>query len=233
MNFVCVTKTERSVIMANEKGVKYVTPVGELSWVNISGQGKLNYNEDGYNYQANIALSGADAEAFKAKIDEVKEGCPKNLKLKSLGYRPEWQDKEGNLFVETEERTPDEKDGDKLTGRIIFTASTRTTFDDGKPTTINVYNAKGKKVDMGDRLIGNGSFGSLSTKLKVYVNGKATGVSIYLKAVQLTKFVPYEDGGGFAEVEGDFDGFDDADEEFQNSDEASASPQETKEKPRL
>lgn len=203
----------------SDKGVKIVTPVGPLSWVQITGQGKLNYNEDGYNYVSTLTLDTETAKPLIAQIDEIAKGCPADKKFKSNGYRPVYLDKDGNQFVETDNRAFDEKNGDKKTDLLAFSFATRTQYDDGKPTVIGVYNAKGDKVVLGDRLIGNGTIGSLSGKGKVYVNGKNTGVSLYLKAVQIVKYVPYDGDAGFAKVEADdaFTGFDEANDDFQKS----------------
>jgi hypothetical protein len=201
----------------SDKGVKILTPVGPLSWVQITGQGKLNYNEDGYNYVATLTLDEETAKPLIAQIDEIAKGCPADKKFKSNGYRPVFLDKDDKQFVETDNRVFDEKNGDKKTNLLAFSFATRTKYDDGKPTIINVYNAKGVKVVLGDRLIGNGTIGSISGKGKVYVNGKNTGVSLYLKAVQVVKYVPYDGDAGFAAVEADdaFMGFDEADDDFQ------------------
>lgn len=220
----------------SDKNDKVITPVGVLSWVQITGKGKLNYNEDGYNYVATLTLTKEQAAPLLAQIDEIAEGCPKALKVKSKGYRPVFLDKDGNQFVETENREFDEKAGDKETDLLAFSFATRTSYDDGKPTVIGTFNAKGVKVNLGERQIGNGTVGSISGKAKVYVNGKNTGVSLYLKAIQIVKFVAYDGDAGFAavDVEDGFEGFDEADDSFQKSDESPAeAPKETKQKPRL
>lgn len=209
----------------SDKGVKIITPVGPLSWVQITGKGKENYNKDGFNYVATLTLDKKTAEPLLAEIEEIAKGCSATLKVKSKGYRPVYLDKDGNQFVETENREFDKEAGDTETDLLAFSFATRTTFDDGKPTTIGTYNAKGDKVVLGERLIGNGTIGSISGKGKVYVNGRNTGVSLYLKAIQIVKYVPYEGDAGFAAVDDAdaFTGFDDANDDFQKSEpEASA-----------
>ncbi len=220
----------------SDKGVKIITPVGPLSWVQITGKGKENYNKDGFNYVATLTLDKKTAEPLLAEIEEIAKGCPATLKVKSKGYRPVFVDKDGNQFVETENREFNEKAGDKPTDLIAFSFATRTTFDDGKPTVIGVYNAKGDKVTLGERLIGNGTIGSISGKGKVYVNGRNTGVSLYLKAVQIVKYVPYDGDAGFAAVDDAdaFTGFDDANDDFQKSEpDAAPATEVQKTKPKL
>lgn len=209
-----------------------VTPVGELFYVNISGQGKQNYNEDGYNYVATVHLSGKPAEKLKQEIEEVLGPVPAGKTVKSRGYRELYKDKEGKLFTPTSNRKV--TDEDTKTDLTAFTFSTSTTFADGKPKKINVFNKNQGKVELGDRKIGNGSRGAISGKMKQFVKGKEMGVSLFLNAVQITQFIPYEGDAGFeAQDEGDFEGFDDADENFQNSAAAEPAPAKEKAKPKL
>jgi len=75
------------------------------------------------------------------------------------------------------------------------------------PHDIAIYNAKGNKVSLGDKKIGNGSLGAIVGAAGVYDAGKgAQGVTLYLNAIQLTKFVEYTQDAGFDAQEGDFDG---------------------------
>lgn len=210
--------------MSELKGVKNVTPVGELHWVNISGQGKRNYNDDGYIYTATIYLEGEAAAAERKKIEDVLGPVPKGANVKSLGFRNLVKDKEGNLHTPNKdgEVNVENEDGETVdiaseceeTDIWAFTYSTKTEFEDGKTKEIGVHNKDGKKISMGDKLIGNGSFGALSGKLKRFAKGKDIGVSLFLHAVQLTKFVPYEGGAGFGAQEGEFEGVSDEETGF-------------------
>lgn len=206
--------------MSKNDLVPVVTPVGELHWVNISGQGKENYNEDGYNYVATVHLEGDKAKVLRDKIEEVLGEVPKGKTVKSRGYRELMKDKEGNLH------TPNKDgeiivDGENITddceasGIFAFTFTTGTTFADGKTKVVSVYNAgskagKPQKVNLGERKIGNGSEGAISGKMRRFERGKDIGVSLFLHAVQLTKFNEYEGDAGFDVQEGDFEGVDDA-----------------------
>mgnify|MGYP001211792627 CR=1 FL=1 len=201
--------------MSSFNAVKAKSPIGEFSWVTVSGQGKLNYNKDGYVYQVVQTIHKDVAAPFIAEIDAVLDQCPKDLKIRSRGYKPVWKAledhdnlKAGQMFVETDDRRRTDKD--ELTDFYMFSYQTKTTFSDGKTKEIGVYNSKGHKVDLGERLVGNGSMGRVSCKIKPYVNGRASGVSLYLNGIQITKFVEFQ-GDSFDALEGDFDGFDNDD----------------------
>lgn len=232
-----------------DKGVKNVTPVGELNWVNISGQGKRNYNDDGYVYVATVNLEGDDAEAERKKIDDVLGPIPKGSIVKSKGYRNLVMDSDGNLrtpnkdgkvLAENEEGELEDITKDcKETDVWSFTYSTITTFPDGKTKEVAVYNKDAKKISMGDRLIGNKSIGAISGKLKRFSRGKEIGVSLFLHAIQITKFEEYEGGAGFGEQEGEFEGVTDKESGFtgaaeeDNSNDTPSPKSKPKTKPKL
>lgn len=185
--------------------IKIATPVGELHYVNISGQGKENYNEDGYEYVATVYLDKTKPEVveFIAKIEELKLSGPKDKTLQTSGYFDLFKDEEGKLFAHT-----DEKDGGEPTNLIGARFKTKTTFTDGKQKKIAVYNVKRKVVDLGERRVGNGTIGAISGAMQLYVNGKKWGISLFLNSIQITKFIEYVGDAGFEEQEGDFEGFD-------------------------
>ena len=199
-----------------DTGVKNVTPVGELHWVNITGQGKENYNGDGYNYVATVYLEGEAAETEKKKIQDVLGPVPKGSNVKSLGYRNLVKDSEGNLRTPNKDGAvlAENEDGEEVdivdecekTDIWAFTYSTITAFPDGKTKEVAVYNKDAKKISLGDRLIGNGSVGAISGKMKRFSRGKDIGVSLFLHAIQITKFNEYEGGAGFGTQEGEFEG---------------------------
>lgn len=179
--------------------VKVVTPVGELWYVNITGQGKENFNEDGYDYVATVRLNEKDSADLRKKIDDVLGPLPKGYTVKSKGYRELKEDDEG-IYTPTS-ATTDRDEKAKDTGIFAFTFKTNTIFGDGRPKKVAVYNSAAKKVDMGDRLIGNTSVGAISGGMQRYDNAKAKecGVSLFLNAVQLTTYVPYTGDAGFEE----------------------------------
>lgn len=189
--------------------VPIVTPVGELHYVQISGQGKLNYNEDGYNYVGTIYLTGEAAQAVITALKETLGDVPKSKNLKSKGYRELLEDDEG-VYQPTSNTT--ERDaGAKKTGTYAFNFSTNTTFKDGKKKKVSVYNSANppSRIDLGERKIGNGSKGAISGKLRRYEKGKDVGVSLFLNAVQLVEFVEFTGDDGFEQQEGGFTGTDD------------------------
>jgi len=186
--------------------VPVVTPVGELHYVNISGQGKQNYNEDGYNYVATINLTGKDAEDLKEEIDEVIGEVAKGENLKSRGYRELMEDEKG-IYTPTQ-NTKERDASAKATGIYAFSFSTATTFADGKTKKISVYNSANppSRINLGDKKIGNGSKGCISGKMQRYKKGKDVGISLFLNAVQLVDFKEYVDDAGFAAQDGGFVG---------------------------
>lgn len=216
--------------------IPVVTPVGSLNYVQISGQGKQNYNEDGYVYVATVHLTGDKAEALKAKLDDVLGEIAKGENLKSRGYRELMEDEDG---IYTPTSNTKERDANaKPTGITAFTFSTATTFSDGKPKKISVYNSavpKPQKINLGDKKIGNGSEGAISGNLKRYKKGKDVGVSLFLNSVQLVKFVEYTEDAGFEGVEGGYTGEDEGVDVSTMETEAVSTPAATttKAKPKL
>lgn len=211
--------------------VKVSTPIGKLMWLNISGQGKLNYNEDGREYVASVILDKDTAEPLIGQIQEVYDADhQKGKKLKSMGYKPC-----------TEEGKTKDDDGNEVDAKdaeyFVFNFKTGTTFKDGKAKKIAIYNANAKKVDIGDTRVGNGSSGAISGSMRYYINGKEDGVSLWLNAVQITKLVEYTEDAGFeaSEDEGGFTGVEDAETGFTGQPEDSGDADEApkKAKPRL
>lgn len=188
------------------------SPVGELEWVIVGGQGKLNTLNDKYYYQATLVLDSESQECkdFIAEIDQFFEDeADKKMKKKnkkSTGYAPH------------KVRTGEDEDGDPIyeeTGKTAFMFKTETTFKDGNAKTIGIHNAKGARVALGNRKIGNGSVGRINGVIKTYDQVKDTGTSLYLNAVQLVKYIPFADGPSFDSVEDEvdaeeaFEGFED------------------------
>jgi hypothetical protein len=78
--------------------VKYTSPLGELSWVFITGKGKRNFNDDGDIYAATISFVGDAAKQVVSDIEAFfEENKVKGLPKGSMGYyHPQVLDKEGN-----------------------------------------------------------------------------------------------------------------------------------------
>jgi hypothetical protein len=191
------------------------TPIGDLEWTIISGEGKESLNGTP-KYQSTVVVS---AEAAKPLLDQIEkfwqDNRPKSVATpKSTGVKPHQIDT-GKV---------DENTGKKIyqpDGKIAITLSTGTSYKDGKAKKIPVANAKGAIVDLLDKKIGNGSRGLLKGLMSVYEvktpKGAITdaGVTLYLNSVQLTKFVEYTGGDSFAEVtDTEGDGFEGVNPEF-------------------
>lgn len=203
--------------------VSVVTPVGELHYVHISGQGKQNYNEDGYNYVATIHIPKKEAQPLIDKIEEILGEVKKGEVLKSKGFRELLKDEDG-VYYPTSNTTDRDADAEP-TGIIAFVFSTSTTFADGKTKKISVYNSANPptKINLGEAKIGNGSKGAISGKLKRYVSGKSVGVSLFLNAVQLVEFIEYSEDAGFEAQE---DGYVGNQESFAGNSETDEKPKE-------
>lgn len=172
------------------------SPKGNLAWAYITGQGRKNLNgKDEFTIQ--VQVPAADAAGAIAEINAFWEANkPKGAKAaKSLGYKISADESE-----------------------VIFTLKTSTTYADGKAKEIRIFNSKAEPVTLpANTRVGNGSRGRASGIMAIYDGGVAArGVTLYLDAVQLTKFVPYagNDPGFEAEDDGEFSGFSDSPSEF-------------------
>lgn len=178
-----------------------ITPIGELQWMFITGKGKQDLNGVD-KFQANIRfpVGSPEAVALAEKITTFwQDNKPKGAALKSLGFR--------------DEREKNKEDGSKgdLTGFVAFSFWTGLTWPDGKAKVIDIYNAgdvtaglKPTRIHLGAKTIGNGSLGCFSGAMGIYDNGPAArGVTLYIGAVQLTKFLAYSNDAGFDAADGD------------------------------
>jgi len=185
--------------MADEK-VKITTPIGELMYVNVRGQGKLDYDGKFYEYTAGIKLNKKDAKKLYAEICEYFEA-----------NKPTWF--KGDEPTNKVKRKQD--DGD-----FLFNFKTKVAFEgkDGnvKPTKIGIVNAKNHYVELPeDEGIGNGSIGRVSGTMTIHSDKRANraGVSLWLNNVQLLKYVKFVPNTGFDETDGDFEDFKEPDTE--------------------
>ena len=166
------------------------TPKGEFQWVTINGSGKLDLNGKP-KFTVDIIL---EADAAQPLIDEIDalwdEEKPKGAKEpKSTGYK----------VLED--------------GKIKFTFKTDTTYPkSGDAKVITVYNAKAQRINF-TKMIGNGSEGRVVGMAAVYDAGVAArGVTLYLDAIQLTKFIEYQGRDAGFEADEDEDGYTGEDE---------------------
>ena len=199
--------------MAKFKPKNIITPVGELMWVFISGDGvdkDLNDPSKGKCKKASIYFhkDSKEAQELKAKIDAVWEEYRKfNSKIKpatkpkSLGYK----------FVKDDETGED-------TDIISFNFSTNSFLPNGKPNIIDVFSANGKKLEQNktyimsgeeltpkDATYGPGTIGCIYGAAGGYEYNGTFGISLYLQAIQLKKYVPFKGIEVKPEVIGDED----------------------------
>lgn len=218
--------------MSKETIVKFKTSdfvnpkESELRWIFITQPGKEgpkgdNGEEGKRRFVADLVMK-TDSEGCKklsAFIDDYwKDHKPKGVKCKSKGYAVV-KEKTGEV---DDEDVPIYRDTDET----AFSFWTGTHWKDGKENNIDIYNAKGKKVSLGDKKIGNGSQGSISGAMDIYKNGVNNGVSLYLNAIQLTKFVEFSQ-------DADFDSFDDEEDAFEGVDTEFDEVSQDAPKPRL
>lgn len=185
--------------MAKKPTLSLNTPVGDLNWVFITGEGKEDLNGN-MRYSASVYFP--DHESVKAFEKELmtfwEENKPKGArKPKSIGIYQEVKvlGEETEKFSQKSITQPIDKEEFEPTGRYVIQAWTGTTLPDGKPKKVKTYNAKGAEVQLGDKVIGEGSRGRLATAAQVYENGANIGLTLYLNGIQLTKFVEFTGSG--------------------------------------
>ena len=174
----------------------YKTPVADIQWVTLTGEGKPNMKGDKFHYTATAVLTQKQADDIAAELQEFwkvnrpKGALAKQSKpvIKPYMYKTEEKDEDGDPI---KAQKKDEN------GELLYTlqAKTYTTSKEGKPTKIPVLNAKGVAVNLGDKVIGAGSRGVIHGSIGIYNVDGSSGLTFYLNKVQLTKFVEYDGGG--------------------------------------
>ena len=200
--------------MASKKPMlKIQTPVGDLNWMFITGEGKEDLNGNP-RYSASVYYDKDDAQlkAFIKKLEAFwEENKPKgSRKAKSMGVYtevkvPDAEAVDGFKVSQVSYTKPLEDDMEP-TGRIVVSAWTGVSMPDGKPKHVKTYNAKAAEVSLGDKVIGPGSRGALTVACGVYDNGANKGLSLYLNGVVISKFVELQ-AGDAAEAIDDEDGW--------------------------
>jgi len=197
---------------------KITTPKGELHWVFIDGEGSLNDLNDQYEYKATLVLDADSNECkeLQAKYDTLWENSADKKKFDEdyANAKPALQAKmefhKGYSEVLDDDEQP--------TGKVQFRFKTGTTYkpkkgeEVGKPVKIVVYNAKAKKIDLGDTKVGNGTIGRIAGTISSYYKATNAGVSGYLSSIQIIELVEYVDNE-FEEEEG-YTGEDEPSNEF-------------------
>lgn len=175
---------------------KFVTPIGELVWVFINGEGREDL-QGNKRYSAALRLKDDSPELAEVKATIAKywnDNHPAKVdKANSTGVRQELDKSTGK---------------DVPTGYTLVNFWTGVEYPDGSTKNIVVKNAKNQEVALGKQMIGNGSKGRISGVMNVYYTEKTklAGVALYLDAIQLTKFVSYSADDGFEAVD-DSDGW--------------------------
>lgn len=175
---------------------------GELRWVVINGEGKLNYMGDKpkYEYQAQVVLPKAKAQPFIDQIETFwKEYAGPKARPKSLGFKPEL-DQDGNE-----------------TGNIVFNFKTNAVFTyrngNEKPSVVRVFRANGQEITKqfhdAEKKTANGSEGVIHGVAAIYDrNAAARGVGVWLTAIQFTKFLEYRGAVDVDKLDVEDDGLD-------------------------
>ena len=183
------------------------SPVGNLEWCFISGEGKPDM-QGNPKYQVDVVITPEQAEPFKAMVDAFwAEYKPKGAKApKSTGIYPHTV-KDEKASSEAGENVY------KETGNTVIRFKTGTTYVSGDQKIIKVFNSKGNEVFLHGKKVGNGSRGRAIGSMAIYdFNAAARGITFYLNSLQLSKFVEYTGGadpsgsiddGDFEGVEGD------------------------------
>ena len=178
------------------------SPVGDLEWVHIDGDGKPDL-QGVPKFQCDVVLTPDVAEAFKATVDQYwEENKPKGAKAaKSLGIYPH--------TVKDEDASKDAGENVyKETGNTVVRFKTGTTFQSGDPKIVKVFNSKGNEVSLQGKKIGNGSRGRVNGVMAIYnISPKTCGVTFYLNAIQLSKFVEWTGGANFDTIDEEDGGF--------------------------
>ncbi len=143
--------------------------------------------------KAIIVVPKAEAKEAMAHIDAFwKENRPRGSKALPThkGY-----------MIGTDEETGEE------TGDVLFIFSTNPEFPSGDKKVVKVFTAKKpiREVVLDGKLIGRASVGRAIGTLAIYEYDGDYGLSLYLDAVSLSKFVPYVGGVDAEDIDEDED----------------------------
>ena len=187
------------------KTQKLNTPKAELMWATIDGEGKKNLS--GKTKYVVTALVPKDSDIVKEIQDYWKENRPAGFKLtKKTDENPKGY-KSNGIYAHKVDTGEIDEDGDKIYKEhedlVELRFSTDTVWSDGKTKKIQIYNARGRKVELPEDVkIGNGTIGCVSGAMGIYaqeVQGKIVdaGVTLYLNAIQIIKLEEYSEDAGF------------------------------------
>lgn len=156
------------------------TPIGELRYTFVTGEGRENLSGVAQ-YSTQLVLSEEAAAPLIEEIETLWAGSGIKKQPKSFGYK-----------------TLDD-------GNIAFSFKTNVESKFGR-NKVDLYDSKGKKFDLGDILIGNGTKGRIGGTLAIYDGKTGSGVTLYLNRIQIIELVEYTGGDSnpFDEVEGGY-----------------------------
>jgi len=178
-----MTKDKLTIVVPNEEQFNpapipfgVITGDGVPDYDNIKSNGKRG----GYQYSISIILNTHQrASVLKQVMEFWNAHKPKRAGAEPANFK--------NIVREAK---------DDYAGSFIMYAKTQTEFN-GKPNVVGIVNHSGTKLDPSHfGYIGKGSEGRLAVTLLVYGDGDEAGVSVFLSAVKLTKFVKLEASGG-------------------------------------
>jgi len=185
------------------KGTKLKTPIGELAYVFIAGEGR-NTAMPGeparmmFTVSVKFKKDSAEHKAVKDLIDtEWKRYCDESGvrgRPKTTGIKPVMIDKtDAKGVVEQDEYgAPIKIEGPD----VLVNFSTSTKWADGSAQIVKIFDHKGQDittaVHSAQWKIGNGSLGIIHGMACGNKGGGTEKVSLYLSAVQLAKLVKYE-----------------------------------------
>jgi len=170
--------------------------VSQYAWLT---QPDTRFDEIGH-YKTNLILSGEDAEKLKTAIETEMKKSVALAKEKAKGK---------NIKTAPAPFEEDVDDNGDATGSTVFKFKTKAqiTTKDGKiiPNRVAIFDAKG--TPMTDCNVWSGSEMKVSAELVPYYTAMVgAGVSMRLRAVQITKLVEGGNGNakgyGFGEEEG-------------------------------
>ncbi len=170
-----------------ENKTKKVILKGEAYWARITGNGAKNYNEDGREFQISLVIDkNSDAakdfvgtvtnmatEAF-GKHDSTKINLPYNI----------WEEKENGVVTAVHE--------DKYIVRAkqnVYPIDKETKKQDSTKSIreLKVFDSTPKRIELGERLLGNGSIVNVSMNLVPWKVKASFGISAYINQIQIIK----------------------------------------------
>ena len=176
--------------MAKSK-VNFKTTPGELRWVFLQPGGiDASMNKDGSKMvkQATIVFKDDSKELkqLQTELDDLWEHFKAENNIKQKAYK-------SNGIKVLKDADTKEPIGESA---LIFKTGASIVKPNGTSvdTIVPIYDARGLDITpkMEGKLIGNGSIGIIHGSAALYEFGGTYGITLYLKAIQLLKFVEFK-----------------------------------------